>query len=119
MITQLAWVPCTFTSTILRTTNNSPTIVHAHRIKIHLVRPISGVTCCNGCVEPPAQDYSEGDINEDRHLTANSDRLSHFGRRMSLFQLTLILGGLLFREQEHREEHMNLGGAKQSGAENG
>ena len=74
---------------------------------------------CNGCVEPPAQDYSEGDINEDRHLTANSDRLSHFGRRMSLFQLTLILGGLLFREQEHREEHMNLGAAKQGGAENG
>ncbi|MGH9712827.1 MAG: hypothetical protein ACRD5M_05960 [Candidatus Acidiferrales bacterium] len=52
-------------------------------------------------------------------MTANSDRLSHFGRRMSLFQLTLILGGLLFREQEHREEHMNLGAAKQGGAENG
>ena len=38
---------------------------------------------------------------------------------MSLFQLTLILGGLLFREREHREEHMNLGAAKQGGAENG
>jgi hypothetical protein len=35
---------------------------------------------------------------------------------MSLFQLTLILGGILFREQEHRQEHMNLGAG---GAENG
>lgn len=37
-ITQLTCVPSTFTSTILRTANNSPTIVHAHRIKIHLKR---------------------------------------------------------------------------------
>jgi hypothetical protein len=29
---------------------------------------------------------------------------------MSLFLQTLILGGILFREQEHRQEHMNLGG---------
>jgi hypothetical protein len=49
---------------------------------------------------PSGTDYSEGDITEDQHLTANSDRLSHFGRRMSLFLQTLILGGILFREQE-------------------
>ena len=30
---------------------------------------------------------------------------------MSLFQPTLILGGILFRAQEHRQEHMNLGPA--------
>jgi len=58
-ITQLTWLPCTFTSTILRTANNSPTIVHAHRIKIHLVRPISGVACSNGCVDPPARIIAE------------------------------------------------------------
>ena len=39
-------------------------------------------------------------------MTANSDRLSHFGRRMSLFLQTLILGGILFREQEHRQERL-------------
>jgi hypothetical protein len=44
-----------------------------------------------------------------QYLTANSDRLSHFGRRMSLFLRTLVLRGILFREQEHRQEHMNLG----------
>jgi hypothetical protein len=41
---------------------------------------------------------------------------------MSLFQLTLILGGILFREQEHRQEHMNMGAgdaAPPNGAENG
>jgi hypothetical protein len=41
---------------------------------------------------------------------------------MSLFLQTLILGGILFREQEHRQEHMNLGagGAASPGsAENG
>jgi hypothetical protein len=41
---------------------------------------------------------------------------------MSLFQLTLILGGILFREQEHRQEHMNLGAggaAPPGGAESG
>src|SRR5690348_13542096 len=72
-ITQLTWVPCTFTSTILRTTNNSPTVVHAHRIKIHLVRPISGVACSNGCVDLSGTDYSgdfEGDITEDRPLVS-------------------------------------------------
>jgi hypothetical protein len=58
-----------------------------------------------------------------QYLTANSDRLSPFRRRMSLFLQTLILRGiLLFREQEHRQEHMNLGGpaeAPPGGAENG
>jgi hypothetical protein len=49
-------------------------------------------------------------------LTANSDRLSHFGRRMSLFQLTLILGGILSTEQEHRQEHVNLGGRRRRAA---
>jgi hypothetical protein len=29
-------------------------------------------------------------------LTANSDRLSHFGRRMSLFPQTLVLRGICF-----------------------
>ena len=41
---------------------------------------------------------------------------------MSLFLQTLILRGLLFREQEHRQEGMNLGaggGAPTGGAENG
>jgi hypothetical protein len=41
---------------------------------------------------------------------------------MSLFQLTLILDGILFRGQEHRQEHMNLGAggaAPPGGAENG
>src|SRR5262249_41847634 len=37
------------------TVNNSPTIVHAHGIKIHLVRPISGVACGNWSVDPPAR----------------------------------------------------------------
>ena len=44
-----------------------------------------------------------------QYLTANSDRLSHFGRRMSLFLQALILGGLMFREQEHRQERIGLG----------
>jgi hypothetical protein len=39
---------------------------------------------------------------------ANSDRLSHFGRRMSLFLQTLILRGILFREQEHRQERIGV-----------
>jgi hypothetical protein len=67
-ITQLTCAPCIFTSTILRTANNSPTIVHAHRIKIHLVRPISGVACSNGCIDLLGTDYSgtlEEDITED------------------------------------------------------
>jgi hypothetical protein len=33
-------------------------------------------------------------------LTANSDRLSRFLRRMSLFLPTLVFRGILFREQE-------------------
>ena len=45
-------------------------------------------------------------------MTANSDRLSHFSRRMSLFLQTLILRGILFREQEHRQEHKNLEAAE-------
>jgi hypothetical protein len=56
---------------ILRTANNNPTIVHAHRIKIHLVRPLSGVVLSNGCVDLSGRDYSggfEGDITEDRPL---------------------------------------------------
>jgi len=55
-------------------------------------------------------------------LTANSDRLSHFGRRMSLFLQILVLRGILFSEQEHRQEHMNLEGRRSAppgGAENG
>jgi hypothetical protein len=31
---------------------------------------------------------------------------------MSLFLQTLLLRGLLFSEQEHRQEHMNLGAAE-------
>jgi hypothetical protein len=41
---------------------------------------------------------------------------------MSLFLRTLVLRGILFREQEHRQEHMNLGaggGTPPGGAENG
>jgi hypothetical protein len=41
-----------------------------------------------------------------QYLTANSDRLSHFGRRMSLFLQTLVLRGILFREQEHSQERL-------------
>jgi len=33
-------------------------------------------------------------------LTANFDRLSHFGRRMSLFLPTLVFRGILSSEQE-------------------
>ena len=36
----------------------------------------------------------------------NSDRLSHLGHRMSLFLQTLVLRGILFREQEHRQERL-------------
>jgi hypothetical protein len=43
-----------------------------------------------------------------QYLTANSDRLSHFGRRMSLFLQTLVLRGILFREQEHRQERIGV-----------
>jgi hypothetical protein len=41
---------------------------------------------------------------------------------MSLFLQTLVLHGIFFSEQEHRQEHMNLGaggGASPGGAENG
>ncbi|HEV2730818.1 MAG TPA: creatininase family protein, partial [Terriglobales bacterium] len=41
-------------------------------------------------------------------MTANSDRLSHFGRRISLFLQTLVLRGILFREQEHRQERIGV-----------
>jgi uncharacterized damage-inducible protein DinB len=36
-------------------------------------------------------------------LTANSDRLSRFGRRISLFLQKLVLRGILSSEQEHRQ----------------
>ena len=39
---------------------------------------------------------------------ANSDRLSYFGRRMSLFLQTLVLRSILFREQEHRQERIGV-----------
>jgi hypothetical protein len=68
-ITQLTGAPCTFFTTIHCAANNSPIVVHAHRIKIHLVRPLFGVICSNGCVDPSGSDYSckvEGDITEDR-----------------------------------------------------
>jgi hypothetical protein len=42
-------------------------------------------------------------------LTANSDRLSHFGRRLSLFLQTLVFRGIFFREHEHRQERIGLG----------
>src|SRR5579864_4021907 len=38
-----------------------------------------------------------------QYLTANSDRLSHFGHRMSLFLQTLVLRGILSSQQEHRQ----------------
>jgi len=41
---------------------------------------------------------------------------------MSLFLQTLVLRGILSSEQEHRQEHVNLGPAEalsQGGAENG
>jgi hypothetical protein len=49
-------------------------------------------------------------------LPADSDRLSHFRCRMSLFLQTLILRGIFSREQEHRQEHTNFGAG---GAVNG
>jgi len=42
-------------------------------------------------------------------LTANSDRLSHFGRRISLFLQTLVLRSILSSEQEHRQERISVG----------
>jgi hypothetical protein len=35
---------------------------------------------------------------------------------MSLFLQTLLFRGILFREQEHRQEHMNLGGLRRRAA---
>ena len=58
---------------ILRTANNSPTIVHAHRIQIHLVGRVSGVVLSNGRSDLSGADYSgdfEGDITEDRPLVS-------------------------------------------------
>src|SRR5579864_7491068 len=103
-ITQLTWIPCTFTTTILRTANNSPTIVHAHRIKIHLVRPIFDVACSNGCVDPSGTDYSqtfEGDITEDRALeSAKFSRQSDFtGPPVQVCELAI--GQLLANRQLH------------------
>src|SRR5215469_18953736 len=39
-----------------------------------------------------------------QYLTANSDRLSHFGHRMSLFLQTLVLHGILSSQQERAVE---------------
>jgi len=53
--------------------NNSPTIVHAHGIKIHLVRPLPGVALSNGCVDLSGTDYSgdfEEEITQDRPLVS-------------------------------------------------
>jgi hypothetical protein len=96
------WLPSAFRTTILRTANNIPTIVQAHRIKIHLVRPISGVAWGNWQRRPSGTDHSESSM-------ANSDRLSHFGHRISLFLQTLVLRGILFREHEHRQERIGGG----------
>ena len=41
-------------------------------------------------------------------MTANSDRLSHFGHRMSLFLQRLVLLGILSGEQEHRLEEFHM-----------
>jgi len=41
-------------------------------------------------------------------LTANSDRLSHFGYRISLFLRTLVHRGILSREQEHRQQEFQM-----------
>src|SRR5437016_9315848 len=43
-----------------------------------------------------------------RYLTANSDRLSHFGNRMSLFLQTLVVRGILSGEQAHRLEEFHM-----------
>jgi hypothetical protein len=74
----------------------------------------TGVEC-----RPSGTDYScnvEGDITEDRavqsaqcSLTANSDRLSHFGHRMSLFLQTPNLRDILSSEQGHRQEGVGVG----------
>ncbi|HXQ32812.1 MAG TPA: hypothetical protein VN843_02200, partial [Anaerolineales bacterium] len=42
-------------------------------------------------------------------MTANSDHLSHFGRRISLFLQTLVLRSILSSEQEHRQERISVG----------
>ena len=66
------------------------------------------MACSNGCIDLSGTNYSwtfEADITEDRavesatdpwqqYLTANSDRLSHFGHRMSLFLQTLVFRGI-------------------------
>ena len=49
-----------------------------------------------------------------QYLTANSDRLSHFGHRMSLFLQTPVLHGILFSEQEHRQEQRQGGSMNRS-----
>ena len=45
----------------------------------------------------PDERPSRSNLSTDpwqQYLTANSDRLSHFGRRMSLFLRTLVLRGI-------------------------
>ena len=44
-----------------------------------------------------------------KETSLRTDRLSQFRHRMSLFLQTLVLRGILFRKQEHRQENMNLG----------
>ena len=43
-----------------------------------------------------------------QYLTANFNRLSHFGRRMSLFLPRLVLLGILSGEQKHRLEEFHM-----------
>jgi hypothetical protein len=47
-------------------------------------------------------------IHGKPYLTANSDRLSHFGHRMSLFLQTLALAAYSSLRQEHRYERIGL-----------
>src|SRR5205085_11798898 len=54
--------------------------------------------CCSNLSTDPWQQY----------LTANSDRLSHFGRRMSLFLQTLVLRGILFRSRSSDIEEIQM-----------
>jgi hypothetical protein len=65
---------------------------------IHLVRPVSGVACSNGCVDLSGTDYSgdfEGDITEDRPL--GSLRTPHV-----TFLQTLALRGDYLRDCDFR-----------------
>src|ERR1700756_3581178 len=50
-----------------------------------------------------------------KETSLRTDRLSHFGRRISLFLQTLVLRSILSNEQEHRQEHMNPGPQRRAG----